>query len=770
LRVDRRAIAALAAASALLGVTMTLNMARAATNPATTVAASCDTPYGAQNQDVQFRATGPDSAEAGSTVTLKLEQNSPTLPSSASGIAVNSYKDMETIVDIHGATVTAAQISKPGANLGAGTPTATVSGNTVSLKVPGPIPGGTTITTPEVTITVTATATAGATLGLKPSSPFYKVTASTSAVGDVQATCTATNPAQGTLTVAVGGPDTAGPSVSISAPYDGAIYGFGQVVKANYACSDPSGVASCNGNVAKGADIDTATEGGKTFTVSATDSKGNASTKTVNYLVLPPGVAPPAGPAYTPLNPGRILDTRTGGSTVDGTSAGTGAITPGQVVTLQVAGRAGVPDDAGAAILNVTATATAGWGYVTVYPCDEARPTASNLNYTEAQDTRPNAVVTKIAADGTVCLVADQAGTDLIVDVSGYFPAGAMYTPLNPGRILDTRTGGSTVDGTSVGGGATSSGQTLVLPVADRHGVPADAGSVALNVTATATKGWGYVTVYPCTEPRPTASTINYTGAGQTTPNAVITKLGADGTVCLFTDQAGADLIVDVDGYFPAGADFRALNPARLLDTRTGGSTTDGSDVGAGRPAPGQSVELQVAGRGDVPADAIGAVLNVTATDTIGWGYVTVWPCDAARPTASNLNHTAAGQTRPNAVVTKLSATGTVCLYADPATAHLLVDVDGYFPKASGPVVPPFEPPATPPTTTPTTPPTTQPGDTTPPTTAPPEDPPACANYASRTLAQAAYAILQVLAPTAAAALDPNGNGVVCEGHTFLLP
>jgi hypothetical protein len=47
--------------------------------------------------------------------------------------------------------------------------------------------------------------------------------------------------------------------------------------------------------------------------------------------------------------------------------------------------------------------------------------------------------------------------------------------------------------------------------------VPADAASVALNVTATNTTGPGYLTIFPCGQTAPTASNVNYTGAGQCT-------------------------------------------------------------------------------------------------------------------------------------------------------------------------------------------------------------------------------------------------------------
>jgi len=90
---------------------------------------------------------------------------------------------------------------------------------------------------------------------------------------------------------------------------------------------------------------------------------------------------------------------------------------------------------------------------------------------------------------------------------------------------------------------------------------------------------------------------------------------------------------------------------------------------------------VTVAGRGGVPLSGVGAVaLNVTVVEgedpAVGGGYVTVYPC-GTRPDASNLNFTA-GQTVPNAVIAPVSASGTVCFYVY-GTAHLLVDVSGYF-------------------------------------------------------------------------------------------
>jgi len=55
--------------------------------------------------------------------------------------------------------------------------------------------------------------------------------------------------------------------------------------------------------------------------------------------------------------------------------------------------------------------------------CDQARPNASNLNYTGGV-TVANQVITKLPADGTICPYTS-ATDDLIVDVDGSHSAAA---------------------------------------------------------------------------------------------------------------------------------------------------------------------------------------------------------------------------------------------------------------------------------------------------------------------------------------------------------
>ena len=234
---------------------------------------------------------------------------------------------------------------------------------------------------------------------------------------------------------------------------------------------------------------------------------------------------------------------------------------------------------------------------------------------------------------------------------------------------------------------AVGAGATLELQVTGVAGVPADADAVALNMTVVNAQAAGFATVYPCGQPRPEASNLNY-AAGQTIANLVIAKPGAGGKVCIYS-SADIDVLGDVSGFFPAGSGFTPIsNPTRLLDTR------NGIGAPAAPLAAGSTLEFEadgVAGTnefGAIGADAV--VLNVTVVNARAAGFVTVYPCfPEPLPEASNLNFVA-GQTIANLVIAKpgtgllfFSTGGKVCIYSD-ATIDVLVDVSGFFPRGSG--------------------------------------------------------------------------------------
>ncbi len=378
-------------------------------------------------------------------------------------------------------------------------------------------------------------------------------------------------------------------------------------------------------------------------------------------------------PRYVGLSPIRLFDSRPGQTTIDAVGAGGGRLAAGSTTVIQVTGRGGVPLGAKAAALNVTAVFPTSAGYLTVFACGSQRPTASNVNYAGV-DVVPNAVITELDGTGTVC-VYTSAAADLVVDLNGTSPIGSDLSPRVSARLYETRTGFSTVDGVQAQTGTRPAGSVSAIKVAGRGGIVRGASTAALNVTVTGTQAAGYITVYPCDAPRPTASNVNY-GAGQTVANLVMAKIANDGTVCVYT-SAKTDLVVDASGFMGGSGAYVALQPARLLETRSAsiGTTIDGVSAGEGVRLAGSTTELPVRSRGGVPATADTVVVNVTVTGPSAAGFVTVYPCGSIRPNSSNLNF-AAGATVANASFARIGTAGKICLYTS-ADTHLVVDVNG---------------------------------------------------------------------------------------------
>jgi LPXTG-site transpeptidase (sortase) family protein len=138
-------------------------------------------------------------------------------------------------------------------------------------------------------------------------------------------------------------------------------------------------------------------------------------------------------------------------------------------------------------------------------------------------------------------------------------------------------------------------------------------------------------------------------------------------TTFVFASVSGADSVAAT----PTGASaFRGVSPLRVLDTRP-------TPVKADSYSP-----VSIAGLAGVPDSATAVVLNVTAIDAEGEGYVTVFPWGEALPNTSNVNIKRFGQMVPNLVTVRLGVEGKVGLYSS-ISANLLVDVFGYY-SASG--------------------------------------------------------------------------------------
>ena len=357
-----------------------------------------------------------------------------------------------------------------------------------------------------------------------------------------------------------------------------------------------------------------------------------------------------AATTFRAVTPHRVVDTRSG--------LGATRLRAGVPQTIELG-------DAGAVAVsaNFTVDRPAGPGFLTVYPCTPTIPTVSTSNFTASPV--PNQAVVPIAG-GRVCAVSS-VDADLLVDVNGWYAAdgGLGLRVLTPRRLVDTRADDRPLQPGEV--------RRVAVEGVD-GGAPNEAAAIAVNLTAAGPQGDGFLRAFPCDDPAGESSNVNVV-AGRDRANSAVVRTAADGTICV-TSTVTTHLLVDVTGALVpgAGTSLRTVEPRRLLDTRSGAVELNPATAGT-RVAPDQVVRLVVAGRRGVPADALAAVVNVTAVDPTAAGFVTVVPCGEV-PVVSTLNVDPTVPAIANGAVVGLDAGGAMCLVADHPV-HLLVDVVG---------------------------------------------------------------------------------------------
>ncbi|MFJ2959872.1 N-acetylmuramoyl-L-alanine amidase [Streptomyces sp. NPDC087270] len=373
-------------------------------------------------------------------------------------------------------------------------------------------------------------------------------------------------------------------------------------------------------------------------------------------------VVPPAG-TFTAAGPTRIMDTR------NGTGVTKGAVGAGKTISLQVAGKGGVPSSGVTGlVMNVTAVSPTTTGHVIVYPDGTTQPNTSSLNF-PAGRTIANLVVVPVV-NGKVDFYNSAGSVNLLADVTGYYTSsssGSRFDPVGPERLMDTR------DGTGGVTGPVTAGQTVSLQVTGgTTGIP-DTGvtAVVMNVTAVSPTATGHLIVYPDGTTQPDTSSLNFP-AKTTIPNLVTVPV-VNGKVDFYNSAGSVNLLADVTGYYAAsGSLFHSTGPTRLMDTRNGTGGVKGAVAG------GKTVTLPLTGHGGLPASGVTAVvMNVTAVSPTTTGHVIVYPDGTTRPNTSSLNFPT-GQTIPNLVVVPV-VDGKVDFYNSAGSVNLLADITGYF-------------------------------------------------------------------------------------------
>ncbi len=399
----------------------------------------------------------------------------------------------------------------------------------------------------------------------------------------------------------------------------------------------------------------------------------NASTPSTISVwkgALPGPIGGVATSEFTAIRPQRVLDTRPDTNF----GAPPAKIGAQQTISVQVGGVKGIPAEATAVVVNITALQGTENTFVTVSPTGGQTPSVSNLN-PQAGETLANLAIVKLGDGGKVNVFNRAGETNALLDITGYFASGSAskYRPVAPQRLYDSRKGA----------GPFVAGELRGLKVGGVLGVPAGATAVVLNVTAVGATAPSFINVTPGNVSSTDTSNINVANIAAV-PNAVVVGLSAE-FFNIYNHGGSVHIVVDVTGYFvndtSSAGRYVPLTPVRVVNTR------DEPQWG-GRIGPLEQRYIGIhryfkrsdaaAGPGLFPFETSAVVMNTTVTHTTGDSYLTVFPVQPEPPEASNVNWSA-GQTRANLVLTGMNQWGQISVFNLRGQTDVLLDVAGYF-------------------------------------------------------------------------------------------
>jgi hypothetical protein len=418
-------------------------------------------------------------------------------------------------------------------------------------------------------------------------------------------------------------------------------------------------------------------DNGGTYTAASTTSANTVVAASASTAPANPNISNSGALNFVTESGVRAVDTRVGlGLPASALTPGTPYFIPSQTFENSAAVPTNVPSNATAVALNVTATAPAGAGNIQVWSpatasstgCSAHPDAASTVNFQPPQDTNNSTIV---SLENGVCVQDNGAPVNVVMDVTGYtttstgltaggqsFLAPAMFLTGNTGansgqygsRILDTRPGATdaipSIQGPLAGG--TVYRFNAVAGSADSTVPLADGAVVALNVTAVGPTSAGNLRVFP--EPStgaPAPSGVPNVAADTYIPgmdggSLVITTVGADGYIDLYSDSAGTvNVVIDEVGVFSSSpgsaSSVTGITPVRMIDTRPGGVAAGAMTTFTA--APFAAIPT------DVPSDALAVFGDLADIQPTSPGYLVAYPAGETMPGTANIANYP-GQTR----------------------------------------------------------------------------------------------------------------------------
>jgi hypothetical protein len=397
------------------------------------------------------------------------------------------------------------------------------------------------------------------------------------------------------------------------------------------------------------------------------------------------------GSTYVPIAPTRLLDTRINLGVNGRFTSNVARAIPITGTIPNFGGPSPIPANAVAITGNVTPVNQTSAGFISVTPRPVNNPSTSTDNFPFG-DIRANNVTVTLGPNGAIA--ATYAGapagssTHLVFDVTGYFvpdATNAMYHPVTPGRLLDSRPGAGNVGGYTT---PFSHAVPRSFPVWNQAGIPSTATAVTGNLTVVNQTGPGFAAIGPAGVAHPATSNLNF-NLGDVRANGVTVKLGSSGELWVVFNSdpaAKADVVFDVTGYYapasePNGLKFFPLSPGRIMDTRPPSVLSGLQGAQAGTTTTAKATRpLNTAGHQGAPLAASAVTGNFTVVSPTKPGFISILKAGTDALT-STLNFPV-GDIRANGITVPLNGAGDMLLlYASGGggTVHMVLDITGYF-------------------------------------------------------------------------------------------
>jgi len=356
----------------------------------------------------------------------------------------------------------------------------------------------------------------------------------------------------------------------------------------------------------------------------------------------------------------------------------------------KVAGVSGVPGDAGAVAVHVSALGSNAPSEIRVWSPGQ---TSSKVAFKVPMNADAGADLTvPIASDGTIAIATSLGATDIVVQVNGYFKAGPgngqnrpVITGTGPGNSSSPSSsdpapqpagpaqsnpteeqeafnaiGADVAYDSAVTDGPLQPGEARTVSLA---GVPADATSALVVLTANNSTDKGSILV---SRSAPSGPVVKFTFPKANARSAVMLVPVSGGKLTFNTSKKPAvDVKVELLGY---GA---GVNPPAAIGLSP-------IQVASGKLKAGQAFDVDLGSRYGLPGKKKyrAVMLEVTTNKAEGSGKVVSYPVGATPPTSRSAP-IVPGKKRTEIILASTAQTGRVVVSAD-AGAQVKVRLIGY--------------------------------------------------------------------------------------------